>query len=402
LRSNSFIDRSSSPFTSSSLLNSVVMEAGQSSCEPDLRNEEEEGGTAAGKNEGVSAARHFKRKDSCCGIETTSSADACESAHAAAASVISNDVKREGNYVPVGCRDNEAKHDSFRDRSERSSHNNNKIAVDSAQEGATGEAPASTKAPVAPTVNVEGTSKEEDQSSDDDPAPDGPPFAVGDHVYRYNSFFSLHQQHGIVLGVYSATAKKTDDSERREDEEGDRIKGIDGLQDGDDEDDWVLLVFDFASWNPKNPHPGNGKTISTSSSSASRSCVRVYESSHKRDKWTKVEYGVSPTSDLGSAVYHHLFGRAGSFTTAQSSPPGWVCARVEFLRLHPDVLPPYNSISSNAECVAVWCKTGTWATLQATSLLSLTAMGQVKSTATIAGVVGTAQVTVPAAGMVRF
>jgi hypothetical protein len=394
-----------SPFTPSSLLNFVVMEAGQSSCEPDLRNEEEEGGTSAEENEVVSAARRFK-KDSCGGIEPTSSANACESAHAAAASVIksSNDAKREGNCVQADCRDNEAKHDSFRDSSACSNSNRN-VSRDSAQEGANGEVAAGAAdaaASVPPTVNVEGTSKEEDQSLDDDPAPDGPPFAVGDHVYRYNSFFSLHQQHGIVLGVYSAKAKKSDDSERREDEEGDRIKGIEGLQDGDDEDDWVLLVFDFASWNPKNPHPGNGKTISTSSSSASRSCVRVYESSHKRDKWTKVEYGVSPTSDLGSAVYHHLFGRAGSFTTAQSSPPGWVCARVEFLRLHPDVLPPYNSISSNAECVAVWCKTGTWATLQATSLLSLTAMGQVKSTATIAGVVGTAQVTVPAAGMVRF
>jgi hypothetical protein len=104
---------------------------------------------------------------------------------------------------------------------------------------------------------------------------------------------------------------------------------------------------------------------------------------------------------VGKPTSYHLFRRPGTYTAARSAPAGWVLARVEFLRLNPDVLPSYHGVTSNAECVAVWCKTGTWATLQATSWLSLTALGQVKSTATLAGVVGTAQVTVPAAGLVR-
>lgn len=71
-----------------------------------------------------------------------------------------------------------------------------------------------------------------------------------------------------------------------------------------------------------------------------------------------------------------------------------------FLLEHPELLPSYHIFRSNCECVSLWCKTGFWCTLQASSLLSLTAAGQLKSTATLAAYVASQQITVqtPAAG----
>jgi len=63
------------------------------------------------------------------------------------------------------------------------------------------------------------------------------------------------------------------------------------------------------------------------------------------------------------------------------------------------MLPPYSALRSNCECVAVWCKTGTWATLQASSWLAVAVAGQAKSAVMLAGTVLAAQVTVPAAGV---
>lgn len=55
---------------------------------------------------------------------------------------------------------------------------------------------------------------------------------------------------------------------------------------------------------------------------------------------------------------------------------------------------------ANCECVAVWCKTGTWATLQAINWLVMTAAGQVKSAVTAGSIAAATQVTstVPAVG----
>lgn len=74
--------------------------------------------------------------------------------------------------------------------------------------------------------------------------------------------------------------------------------------------------------------------------------------------------------------------RSGTCTIVASDPPGLVLARLHFL-LKAD-LPSHHFLKANAECVAVWCKTGTWATLQASSFLHVTAAGQVKSATTLA------------------
>jgi hypothetical protein len=252
-------------------------------------------------------------------------------------------------------------------------------------------------------------------------------------VYRYASFFSLQQQHAIVLDVRrpgrgrTKLAETTEEASARAAAERDPTPATNGILDasgdgasppgpsatadqessescrddgGGEGGDWTLLVFDFAPWNPRRPAAGPADGAVTSSSSSSGSCVRVYESGARG--WSLVEYGASmEETGAGKALANHLFRRAGTFTAARSGPAGWVRARAEFLRLHPDVLPPYRTFASNAECVAVWCKTGTWATLQASSWLGMTALGQAKSAVTLAGAAGAAQATVPAAGLVR-
>jgi hypothetical protein len=159
-----------------------------------------------------------------------------------------------------------------------------------------------------------------------------------------------------------------------------------------EEGDWILKVADFSGLSSEQEN----ETTSTSppkkslhSNTSSQSCIRVYETPAKH--WKTVEYD--------SHGFTRHFHRPGTSTTASSSPPGLVRARLEFLLQHPQHLPPYSALHSNCECVAVWCKTGTWATVQTTSWLSLTAAGQAKSAATLAGVAASTQVTVPAAGL---
>lgn len=109
------------------------------------------------------------------------------------------------------------------------------------------------------------------------------------------------------------------------------------------------------------------------------------------EDWQRVQYEASGWTK-------HIR-RAGTCTTASPDAPGLVRARVDFLLQHPEKLPSYHSVKSNGECVAVWCKTGTWGTVQATSWLSMTAAGQAKSAIMLSGAAASTQVTVPAAGM---
>lgn len=85
------------------------------------------------------------------------------------------------------------------------------------------------------------------------------------------------------------------------------------------------------------------------------------------DKWHKVHY---QSGWWKCQVY-----RSGTVTKAKSDPVGLVLARVSFIMQHPEQLPDYHVVHANCECVAFWCKTGSWATLQASSFLELTAAG---------------------------
>ena len=193
-------------------------------------------------------------------------------------------------------------------------------------------------------------------------------FAVGDHVYQWQSLAfvpAVYQHHGIVTEVVV-------------------------LEEQDKETTLVKLeIADFSSWKDKGQ-----RCTQTSNTTSSRNCIRSFQvivSDEDTCGWRKVEYS--------AAFWKRAISRDGTCTLAACDSPGMVRTRVQFLLDHPELLPDYDIVQSNSECVAVWCKTGTWATLQATSWLSLTAAGQAKSAATLAGVAAATKVSVPAAGL---
>lgn len=197
------------------------------------------------------------------------------------------------------------------------------------------------------------------------PSPNrGPPtLQMGDHVYQWCSLAGIprvFQHHAVVLGVEF----------RRDNTENDK--------DGE----WIAKIADFS----------NEITGSSSTLLHQVGCVRVYETPINTScRWHRVQY-------QASAWQRHTW-RAGTCTAVPSDAPGIVRARVQFLLEHPTILPDYDAVQSNCECVAVWCKTGQWATLQAASWLGVATAGQVKSAVTLAGAAASAQITVPSAGI---
>jgi len=85
----------------------------------------------------------------------------------------------------------------------------------------------------------------------------------------------------------------------------------------------------------------------------------------------------------------------------KSDPTNIVLSRVRFLLHNPQFIPPYHILYSNSECMAVWCKTGRWSTLQASVFLHTSAAGNFKSAATVASYLAgqTVTTTVPASGI---
>jgi len=63
----------------------------------------------------------------------------------------------------------------------------------------------------------------------------------------------------------------------------------------------------------------------------------------------------------------------------QSDSAKLVLARTHFILENEDLLPPYHVFYSNSECIAVWCKTGRWSTLQAAVYLVSSSVGFGKS-----------------------
>lgn len=65
----------------------------------------------------------------------------------------------------------------------------------------------------------------------------------------------------------------------------------------------------------------------------------------------------------------------------------------------PNLLPPHHLLYANSECIAVYCKTGKWSTIQAAIFLKTSTAGNVKQSATLAMFLGAQTVTVPATGL---
>jgi len=89
------------------------------------------------------------------------------------------------------------------------------------------------------------------------------------------------------------------------------------------------------------------------------------------------------------------------FTT---DPTPMVLHRANFLNDSSNILPKYNVVIANCGCVAVWCKTGKWCTLQALSIMHIPFLGSVAGTTAAAtgAAMATTQVTVPAAGIMGW
>lgn len=88
------------------------------------------------------------------------------------------------------------------------------------------------------------------------------------------------------------------------------------------------------------------------------------------------------SSHKSNQTQHHANGTNGDQKIPKSDPAQIVLARVYFLlegdEKQDDTLPKYHVFYSNSECIAVWCKTGRWSTLQAAIFLHSTGIGNMK------------------------
>ena len=196
-----------------------------------------------------------------------------------------------------------------------------------------------------------------------------PPFHEADHIYKYD-FAGVIQHHAIVV------TSKPD----------------------------LLIVTEFQA-----------ELIHSSFRRKKRpkcNCTLKLQSipQHEWKRWKKVSYGAN---FISRAIY-----RSGTCTYVKQDFPELVLKRVRFLLEYldnvsterqmdiererceiDDIIPPFHIFKSNSECCAVWCTTGRWHTLQASSFFHSTVAGQAKSTATLALYASSQTVSVPANGI---
>jgi hypothetical protein len=187
------------------------------------------------------------------------------------------------------------------------------------------------------------------------------PFAVGDHVYMWCTILAVgrYQHHGIVIDV------------------------------DDDDDNDVFTVADFTQIVAPGEFSSGSSSSSPSGDSEDREAtgrMRTVDCRIEDSKWQKVEYESSREN------------KSDTNTASRSDPAEMVLRRVEFLLENEYLIPPYHVLRSNCECVAVWCKTGRWASLQGSTIMFLMAAGQVKSAVGVGAYVAVQTVTVPMAG----
>lgn len=219
-------------------------------------------------------------------------------------------------------------------------------------------------------------------------------FEIGDHVYQWRSWMGIpnvFQHHGIIIDIQRGDHHSIENDDSATSLSENRAPTH----------HFKLTIADFS-----NVHPSQEHGVSAENGVASTDTVNdqpkqrtgltqegILRTYTDTDKWYKVEYQ--------APWWKRSVFRAGTCTGSSSDAVGLVLARVNYILQHPDELPDYHVVNANCECVAVWCKTGRWSTLQASSFLEMTAAGQVKSSATLATAAATTQVTVqaPAAGL---
>jgi len=193
-------------------------------------------------------------------------------------------------------------------------------------------------------------------------------FCVGDHVFTWCSLLALpraYQHHGIVVEISDKSVKIID---------------FYPLFEYDDHDE------------------SNCKSRSSSSAIGSDTKGRPFTMSEvvldhvtAQKEWKRVQYNV-PWKD-------RLLRRSGTYSTAVPDAVGFVLSRIDFLQENGHILPRYDQLLSNCECVAVWCKTGCFCSLQGSALLGGVAKGSLRATALVGIGAATATTTVPCAGV---
>mmetsp|Transcript_28704 Transcript_28704/g.34972 ORF Transcript_28704/g.34972 Transcript_28704/m.34972 type:complete len:487 (+) Transcript_28704:161-1621(+) len=203
----------------------------------------------------------------------------------------------------------------------------------------------------------------------------------GDHVFVWLGFSS--QRHGIVLEAPERTIDTPDDED--EDNYGD---------DRDEYDDITILTFYENSIQNQRGGLGTslrnlfrktdieedavGETPLNGGNFARREIKKhsLFQFQKGGKKVQKVKYGVT--------VAKRVLSRGGTATSSKPDSLGLIMARINYLLEHPEILPEYKKLSANDECVAVWCRTGRWITLQGASMLEIISASQAGS-AIVAG-----------------
>ena len=192
-------------------------------------------------------------------------------------------------------------------------------------------------------------------------------FQKGDHVYRWCSHGKIpraYMHHGIVVSV--VYVKTTGDGPMTQ----------------------SLVIADFSALlNEDN----NGSSCGANML-GQEGILRLHinNTAGADFLWRKVKYEESFLGNLVSS--------AGTSTRAKSCSTEEVMKRVNFLltncRVDADgipnsrdhkfqgttsVLPDYHALHANCECVAQWCKTGKWSSLQGKSMLRAVPQSLIKS-----------------------
>jgi len=205
-------------------------------------------------------------------------------------------------------------------------------------------------------------------------------FEIGDHIYTSIRGISVLQHHAIVLKTEDDIVTIADFSHEENTSEGSfsLMKGIGSIR------------RNLSSAPPTNDSNGNQNEDEIRQTENIMQITTIAKDETK--KWKRVIYGATLPQRVKSIF-------PGTATSAKSDHCHLVVSRAHFIIVNGHLVPPYHVFKSNCECMAVWCKVGIWATVQASAALHIA--GATGATASIGlGSLAAAQtVTVPSVGV---
>jgi len=194
-------------------------------------------------------------------------------------------------------------------------------------------------------------------------------FERGDHIVRWTSILLYPVQvHGIVLhsgpGMvkvldfgYSTTKKVKDKDYNALDQKGEAI-------------------FDDLSQKVEDRGLRRFKLLTLTDKSSLR-------------QWNKIDYSDWISWNKKKTELNQDDQDGEEINEAGIDSADLVIERTFYLISNPSALPPYHIFFSNSECIAVWCKTGTWSTLQASIFLAILSSKNVATCASVKGFLAT-------------